>query len=368
MRAPLTDLFLRAVAVNAPSLHEQSMAEFVRRELADAPVRVIEDHAAAAIGGTSGNLICIPPQWREGTPSIALFAHLDTPRPTHGVKPELLADRITSDGTTILGVDNRAGVSVLLDLLRRSGAATSGRSFVVIFTVAEELGMLGAKQLDLQGLGITEGYVFDCSKRPGVFIGSAVGCSLYTATFRGVPSHAGVAPEKGRSAILMAAEALAGIPQGRLSPTMTTNVGTIQGGSATNVVPDLCRLEGEVRGFDAAAIERHLAELERKFGAVSLARGGRLEFNTVVDFVPFTLDPGSEVVRTTTQALRHLGLHPEPIEYLGGSDANALNAMGIPTVNIGIGAQNPHANDEFILLEDLAMSARMARTIVTGVA
>ena len=202
--------------------------------------------------------------------------------------------------------------------------------------------------------------MFDCSKRPGTFIQAAVGCSLYNAVFQGKSSHAAVNPEKGVNAIRIAAQALARVPMGRLSPTMTSNVGIIGGGSATNVVPDRCSLQGEVREFDPRLIADHLAVLESTFRSVAEQNGGGLEFTTSVDFAPFRLRPDDEVFRVAVDTLAGLGLVPHPIDYLGGSDANALNANGIPSVNLGIGAQNPHGNDEFILLEDLHKSAEIA--------
>jgi tripeptide aminopeptidase len=362
--SPLTALFLDAVTVDAPSLHESAMADFVRRALGGVPVRIVEDNAGKAIGGTCGNLICIPATYIPGCPTVGLFAHLDTPGTTAGVRPILTEDRITSDGSTILGVDNRAGVSVLLDLLRNHAGSPGMENFIVVFSVAEELGMLGAKQLDLSPYNVHMGFVFDCSKRPGTFIQSAVGCSLYTAVFLGRASHAGVAPEKGISAIHVAAKALSRIPMGRLAPQMTSNTGTITGGTATNVVAERCTIEGEVRAFDPRTIGEHLEFLERTFRAVVEEHGASLEMQTAVDFAPFVISEKGGVFSRTVAALRGVGLEPHAIEYLGGSDANTLNAAGIPTSNLGVGAQNPHGNDEFILFEDLLKTAEIAASLV----
>jgi tripeptide aminopeptidase len=145
---------------------------------------------------------------------------------------------------------------------------------------------------------------------------------------------------------------------------MTTNVGTIRGGSATNIVPDSCALEGEVRGFDPAAIAGHLRLVEEAFSRKASEHGAKVRFQSVVDFAPFVLESDWEVVRRTETVLRRLGLTPDPIEYTGGSDANTLNEMGVPSVNLGIGAQNPHGNDEFILLEDLQMATEIAGELI----
>jgi tripeptide aminopeptidase len=280
------------------------------------------------------------------------------------VHPQVTDARITSDGTTALGVDNRAGTSVLIHALRRALRDGTRGNFIVVFTVAEEIGLFGSKHVDLAPYNVRMCFVFDCSKRPGTFIQAAVGCTLFRATFVGRSAHSAVAPEKGISAIQMAARALDSIPLGRLSATMTSNVGMISGGTATNVVPDRCTVHGEVREFEDTIIRGHMEFLRTTFAETAGRFGGSVEFEVIEDFKPFRLQPESAVFTATVGLLRSLGLTPDPIDYLGGSDANMLNAKGIPAVNLGIGAQNPHANEEFILLEDLDMSAEIAARII----
>lgn len=145
---------------------------------------------------------------------------------------------------------------------------------------------------------------------------------------------------------------------------MTSNIGRIEGGTATNVVPDRCVVTGEIREFDPHLIDVHLDFLQETFRTSAQSDGDSLEFSTSVDFPLFTLALTYEVVRRTMEVLQSVGVTPEPIEYLGGSDANELNAKGIPSVNLGIGAQNPHGNDEFILLEDLHTSVKIALALI----
>jgi len=365
MTGDLTGLFLEAVAVDAQSLKEGPMARFVRNILSTVPVTVHEDDTAPLFGGECGNLICVPRGFDPSRPALALLAHMDTPRSTAKVRPVVSETRIESDGTTALGVDNRAGTSVLLHALRQWHHAGMEGNFIVVFTVAEEVGPFGSKHIDLSPYNVAMCFVFDCSRRPGTFIQAAVGCSLYNAVFQGRSSHAAVSPEKGVNAIQMASRAISKIPLGRLSPTMTANVGTIAGGTATNVVPDRCAIQGEVREFKQDLIAEHLGSLEHTFRQVASECGGGLEFTSSVDFAPFRLRPEDAAFTTTVEALRSVGLDPHPIDYLGGSDANALNAKGIPSVNLGIGAQNPHGNDEFILLEDLHKSADIALELIS---
>ncbi len=364
MSHDLISLFTDAVKIDALSLKERPMADFVREFLRGLPVKIVEEDIAHRFNGECGNLLCIPETCDLSRPVLALFAHLDTPRSTVHVNPVVTDERITSDGTTALGVDNRAGTSVLLYALREHLLSGAAGQCVVVFTVGEELGLYGSKYFDTNGLPLSMGFVFDCSRRPGTFIQSAVGCSLFTATFVGKSAHAAVAPERGVNALHVASKALSGIALGRLSPTMTCNIGMVSGGAATNVVPDRCTVQGEVREFDEALLTSWLGETERSFRDTATCQNASLEFEASLDFAPFRLKPGDAVFRCTTAILREVGLDPVPIEYLGGSDANMLNAKGLPTVNLGIGAQNPHADDEFILIEDLLKSADIARALI----
>lgn len=364
MSFDLLQLFLDAVRVDAQSLRERPMADFVRRTLAGFPVEIREDETAPLFGGECGNLLCIPRGFDPSRPAIALLAHMDTPRTTVGVQPIVTDDRIRTDGSMALGVDNRAGTSALLAVLRNRSAAGPPGNFLVVFTVGEELGLYGSKYVDLSPYNVRMCFVFDCSKRPGTFIQAAVGCSMYTAAFTGISAHAAVAPEKGVNAIQIACRAVSRIPMGRLSPTMTSNVGMIAGGTATNVVSDRCTVTGEVREFDPGLIRSHLEQLEKTFRAAAAESGGGVDFVATEDFAPFRLRPDEKVFTTLVEALTSLGLTPHPIDYLGGSDANMLNAKGVPAVNLGIGAQNPHGNDEFILVEDLRMTERIAHELI----
>jgi tripeptide aminopeptidase len=360
----LRDLFLRLAAVDGVSLHERSIADAIADTLRSCGLRVVEDGTGASIGGNAGNLLCFPPDFRTGEPAIVLTAHLDTVQPTAGLRPQLLADRITSDGTTILGADNRMGLSILTYLLMQiTRKALPHRNFFVVHTVAEEIGLFGAEQIDLSPYRVEAAYVFDSSRRPGIYVRECVGLSLFEATFHGKAAHAGVAPEDGVNAIALAANAIATMQIGRIDRTMTTNVGWIAGGGATNIVPDRVTIKGEVRSFSAERTQERLRLIEGGFRG-SMNGHGSLEFVSKVDFAPYDLPPDAPFLSRLEDALRAQGLTPQPISYTGGSDANKYNAKGIPAVNLGIGAQKPHTHEEFLLLEDLSMSAGIAFELI----
>ena len=359
-RERLINLFTRFATIDGLSLRERQIADEVSAVLRGAGVRVLEDSAGTRLNGAAGNLLCFPPGFDANQPTIMLTAHLDTVLPTAKLKPVREEVRITSDGTTILGADNRVGVSVLTYLLLAvTEKKLPCKNFFVAFTIAEEVGLLGASTIDLSLYGVQSIFVFDCSRTPGVYIRECVGLSLFKARFVGKAAHAGVAPEEGVNAIALAGAGIADLQLGRIDQDLTVNIGKISGGEATNVVPDKVDIEGEVRSFSPKRIQEQLGLIERTLSQAVIGRG-KLVFETKVDFPPYVHSHDSPIIRDVERALRAVGLQPQPIRYTGGSDANEYNAKGIPAVNLGIGAQKPHTFEEFVLIEDLVKSAEIA--------
>jgi tripeptide aminopeptidase len=222
--------------------------------------------------------------------------------------------------------------------------------------------MAGSKNLNLNG--IKQGFVFDSSARPGSFIYQAYGAQSFEVRVNGRASHSGIAPERGVHAIKIAADALHELPVGRIDENTTMNFGTIRGGSAVNVVPDLVIIDGEIRSSVADRVPQLGNLIEHTFRQKAEAGGGSSVYSAHWDFMPYRIDPASTVFQRISGAIERAGLKPNPVISKGGSDANSFNENGIPTVNIGIGAQNPHANDEFIYLDDLAHSAAIAWELI----
>jgi tripeptide aminopeptidase len=360
----LLSLFLRLAPIEGVSHAERAIADEVTAILRRAGIRVVEDGAAGVVKGNTGNLLCFPPSFDEHAPATLLEAHLDTVQSTASLKAIVKEDRVTSDGSTILGADNRMGLSLLVDLLLKVAKPNEAhRNFFVALTVCEETGLYGADAIDLSVHNVTEAFVFDCSKRPGIYIRESVGLYAFTAQFLGKAAHAGVAPEEGISAIALSAAAISKIRLGRIDADTTANIGKIYGGEAVNVVPDKVTIEGEVRSFFPERIREQIDHIRRTFEG-TVGDAGRVQFNAAPDFEPYVHKPDSPTVRHLESAIHAAGLIPQPIRYMGGSDANKYNAKGIPAVNIGIGAQKPHSVEEFFLLEDLYKSSRIAYELI----
>lgn len=356
----LIELFIQLAKIDALSGNEKPLADFIKNFLTDLGYQIEEDNAKIKTGSNTGNIIC-----KVGNGgNFVLLSHMDTARTTINLKPKIQENKIVSSGDTVLGVDNRAGVSVLLFTLERiAKEKTAVKDFTVAFTTCEETTLFGSKNLGVNG-EIKKGFVFDSGYRPGNFIYSACGAMGFKVKIIGKASHSGIAPEKGINAMQIAAKAISLLPLGRIDEETTMNIGTLKSGSAVNVIPEFAELEGEVRSFDLKKAERYFNLLSKTFKDEVEAAGAKMQINSFWDFMPYTVPENSEVYNEIIRALKAVGLTPTPKISLGGSDANSLNARGIQSVNLGIGAQNPHSNDEFIFIEDLVKSAEIAFELV----
>lgn len=356
----LIEIFLEVIKINALSGNEKSVADYIKSFLSPYNYKVTEDNSKSKTGSNTGNLII---EAGNGGDFI-LLSHLDTARETKDVKPIIHEDKITSSGDTVLGVDNRAGVAVLLYTLEKiAKEKILVKDFTVAFTTCEETTLFGSKYLELDNK-IKKGFIFDSGYRPGNFIYSACGAIGFNAKIIGKASHSGIAPEKGINALQAAAKAISILKLGRIDDETTMNIGVLKSGTAVNVIPELVEMEGEVRSFDLNKAENCFNDMIDVFKQESENINAKFDFKYYWDFKPYKIDESNKVYKTIVNAIEKVGLKATPKISLGGSDANSLNERGIVSVNIGIGAQNPHSNDEFIFIEDLINSAAIALELV----
>ena len=350
------DLFLSLISIDGISGNEKPVAEFILKFLTQLGLSPYIDDSASITGCNSGNVVCRI----DGGGDFVLLAHMDTARSTKGVKPLFLEDRITSDGTTVLGVDDRAGIAAILYALQRAiREKIAIRPFTLAFTTCEETTLLGSQSLQLDS-SIKSGFIFDSYLPAGCFVNESCGAIALDIKVHGKASHSGIAPEKGVNAVQIAVEALSQFPFGRIDAETTANIGIIRGGSATNVVPELVCMEGEIRSKQVAVVEEYACKIKLVFEACAAAHGGTVEVDSRWDFSPFLVESQAPTYRRATEVLGCLGLEIKACASFGGSDANSLNAKGISAINFGTGAQNPHSNDECILYRDLINSTQIA--------
>lgn len=346
----LTELFLALVAVDGASGQEKPVAEFIRQFLSGLGLDAAEDNAAERSNGNSGNIIC-----RIGTGGDTVYlAHMDTVRSTKRVKPQIINGRITSSGDTILGADDRAGVALLLHAVENLvKGAEPPPDFTVVFTVCEETSLAGSTALKLPPT-IRAGYALDSSNPPGHFINSTYGAQQFQAHIIGRASHSALDPQAGINAIKIAAQAIQQIPTGLVKEGLIVNIAMISGGEAVNAVPEHVTVDGELRSSSDILAQSMILDIKTHFQNAVNRYKGRLEFDSYWSFRPYAVKSDYPAYIRLEKAISAAGLTPVPQFSPGGSDANSLNAKGIPALNLGIGAQLPHSNSEFILVDDLS--------------
>ena len=304
----------------------------------------------------------------EGDPVI-LSAHLDTVEPGRGINPTLDGDVLRSDGTTILGGDCKAGVSIVLEAL--TSVVESGAQRVpieVVFTRAEEGGLVGVHNLDFSHISARRGVVFDGEGQVNRMTVSAPSQNVVKATIQGRAAHAGVEPEKGISAILIAAHILTRLPLGRIDHETTSNIGYIEGGLKRNIIPESTFLDGEVRSRDRAKLDHYTQEFRSAFDQVAaMYPEAQVSLNMENSYHAYQVGESDPAVTMIARALAQVGMDPVLEASGGGSDANVFFENGISAVPVGIGVRNFHTREETATISEVLQGAEMSECIIRGV-
>ncbi len=361
----LVKRFFNLTRIDGVSRDERAVADFILEFLNSINISAREDDTADKIKGNTGNIIAHVSGTSEDKDSVLLMAHMDTVDHTEKLEPVIDKGIIKSGGETILGADDRAGVAIILHILEYlQQNDISHRPLEVVFSVGEEKGMLGSSHLDFSQLSSREGYILDCSRPPGQYVARTPSSFDVNFEFLGKASHAGVAIENGINAISMALEVLQTFPSGRIDTDTTANIGTINGGTAVNVVPEKVRATGEIRSFKPETINSMCSILKKQGQSIADKYGGKIDIQCIPIFEGFHLSEDITVVKRLISAYKKLSFKPEGLTYYGGSDANIVNKHNINTVNIGIGIKNPHSHNEEIAVQDLVTSAEIILDLV----
>jgi tripeptide aminopeptidase len=377
-RDRLADIFRQLVAVDSVSREEAAVADRIRRVLSEElGLEVVEDLSQEQTGSNSGNMIVRIPG-EESVEPLFFNAHMDTVEPGRGVRASFEDGVFCSDGATILGADDKAAVAVLIEVARVLTESEVPHGPVeLLFTVCEEIGLLGAKAVNPSLLRARVGYALD-SNDPDVLINRAPSAIRFKLKLIGKAAHAGLHPEEGINAITLAARALVDVPQGRIDEDTTANIGLIRGGQATNIVPETVEIDGEVRSHDLRRLRevqdeiigrfhRVVREFEIEGDPIGAQSGLPLIRAEVFDDYPvMTVPEDHPLIIEAVRASERLGRHLRLARTGGGSDANVLNGKGLTTVIMGIGMQKVHTTGEFIRLDDMVATAELVLEILSG--
>ncbi len=351
----LVQTFLDLVRIDSPSGGEKDVAEYVADKLRALGMEAQIDSMYNVTAKLEG----------KGKP-LFLNAHTDIVHPALGVKPIVEDGTIRADGTTVLGADDLAGVAAILEGVQ--SIVEDGKLHLpleIAITAQEEVGLVGAKALDLSQFKAKEGVVFDSEGPVGSITLASPTHNLISASITGKAAHSGVAPEQGVDAIRVAAEAISQMKLGRIDKETTANIGIIKGGSARNIVPDRVELIAEARSRNPKKMERYTKVMQQALEKTAKKYGAQIEFNVERAYNLYKHDKGDRTVKRVAKAIQRVGRKPSYKVTGGGSDANIWNAKGIKTVVTSVGYEDIHTTSEHISIAELVKAAELVVALAT---
>jgi tripeptide aminopeptidase len=363
MKINVVEEFIALASLNSPSRREAPVAAYLVKRLGELGREMTVDDSFALTGSDTGNII-VRVAGNAAGPTILLCAHMDTVGPTEGMTPVIRDGIIYSNGETVLGADDKAGIAIILTVLAELQAGDVPHGGIeVVFSVQEEVGLYGAKHLqaDLQA---DFGYILDSSEEVGSIINQAPSKVDLDFVLEGKAAHAGVCPEKGINAIVAAASAVACLRTGRLDAQTTSNVGVFSGGKARNIVPDRAEVAIEVRSTDKEKLDREVEAVLVAFDEAAAASGVRLTVRRDAPFETFLIPETHPVIANAFRAAHTIGIEPRLKPTGGGMDANVFNSRGLPCVGLGLGIADTHSPQEHISVAQLEAGVRFVKALL----
>jgi tripeptide aminopeptidase len=358
------DLLLELTAIPSPPGEERGVADVVLRYLRGLGLEPDEDDCGPRIGSTAGNVYARLEPTAEGTP-LFLCAHMDTVPPDGELKPVVDDGVVRNAGGTILGCDNKAAVTAMLEGVRRVLVENVPHAGLeLVFTPKEEVGLVGAYAFDSDRLRSAVGYVYDQEGAMGEVVLGAPWSRAMDVRFHGRSAHAGMAPEEGRSAIQAAAKAIADLRLGRVDEVTTSNVGTITGGTAGNVVPEWCTFAAEARSHDEAELAELVQEMLDAFSFAATETECDVETTVRKSYDGYRLKRDEPAVTLAAAAFSRCGFEPRYGLSGGGADANVFNQRGRRCVNLSHGVFGFHTRDEHVSVADLEAMVEVTVALV----
>jgi len=367
----LAATFKELVAVDSVSRSEGAFADLLQKRFTALGAEATIDRAGSKVGSDSGNLM-VRLKGRSSAPALLLTAHLDTVEPGRGIVPAWNNGRFTSEGETILGADDKSAIAILIEAVTilQEQNLTHG-PLELVFTICEEIGLLGIRHFDFDQLKASFGFALDATDPDGL-ITQAPAVNHFTISVHGREAHAGAAPEKGINAIVLACNAIAGLPIGRIDQDTTCNIGRIEGGLADNIVAPAVTVTGEVRSHDEQKLEALTAQIAAAFEqAIEDAKQlhpeldpARVDLRIERSFSRTAIAEDNPVVALARRAAANLKRTLRTKRSGGASDANIFFEHGIMVGVLGTGMREVHTTREHIDLEDMVKSTELLLEII----
>lgn len=358
--------FAELTAIDSVSFREREMADCLIEKLRELGMNVKEDRAGEHYGGNAGNVYGFLKGTLPGEP-VLLVAHMDTVQPGIGKKAVFHDDgKITSQGDTVLGADDAAGIVEILEGIRSIREAGIAHGDIeVLFPIAEELYDKGTKEFDYSLIKAKEAYIFDLSGKIGKAALKAPSIISFKITVKGKAAHAGFEPENGIHAIALMSRVIAKMKQGHLDEETTLNIGTISGGNMSNIVPEICECLGEVRSFSHEKALQCMEDTRRLLTETLTGTGGEFMLETTVHIEAYRIEKKEPVVERFLKACEEMDIPAELIDTFGGSDNNVLVKKGIRGIVLSCGMYQVHSVKEYALVDDLKQGAELIGRMLT---
>lgn len=361
----LQERFIEMIQIYSPSKGEKEMADWLENWLTEHQIPFTSDNAGAAYGGNGRNIVAFLKGNQEGMP-LGFGAHMDQIEPCRNVKPVIEGNIIRTDGTTTLGGDDKSGITAILEAVKDIIETDAPhRNIYLVFTCSEEISMLGTKHMDLSMLPVKDLVIADATGNTGAIAYKAPAMEAISVTFHGRKAHAGIEPEKGINAIVAASKAIANMHIGRIDAYTTSNIGRIEGGSATNIVTDEVTFTAEIRSHSMEQLAAEAAHMEQCCTEAAKSMGASCDFCHELAYPTLSLDLDCDLVKVTKEAMEAEGITPDLQVIGGGSDANVLAGHGYRSVILGLGMRDVHTVDESLDMDEVFKATKVLRRMMS---
>jgi len=363
----LIDLFIDLVRIKSPSGNEKEIVAYAGKILCSLDMDVDIDDSGKKYGSNSGNIIAFyRGSLKNERLPIFLGAHLDTVRVDGDIEPVIEKGIISNRNDYILGGDDKVAVAAILETLRvivENNIPTG--DIYIIFTISEEIGVVGAKYIDIKSVGAKYGFVFDANGDVGTIYNRAPYQNSIDAEFTGKAAHAGIEPEKGIDSIKAAALAVSKIKTGRIDDETTSNIGKIAGGQARNIVPEKTKMLLEARSLDPGKLKKITNSMIESLKRAAKETGTRLDYKLIKEYDGFNIGNEEIPLKAALSALKSIGIKPSVASSGGGSDINIFNSKGKRAVNLSSGMENVHTSSEYVKTAQLIKLTELIIEICT---
>ncbi|MGH7790858.1 MAG: M20/M25/M40 family metallo-hydrolase [Thermodesulfobacteriota bacterium] len=370
----ITEYVMDLIRIDSLSRKEKDIGLKLKKDMEEMGGECFFDDADKSVNANVGNLIVKLEGNKTNARPFFLSAHMDTVGPGEGIKPRIEDGVIKSDGTTILGSDDKSGLAVIVEVLRTLKEKNLPHgNMEIAFTICEEIGLLGAKHIDIENFRSKYGIVLDSSS-PSHLVIKCPSAEKLEFKVHGLEAHAGVCPERGISAIKVASEAISNMRLGRIDFETTANIGVIRGGLATNIIPNYVHIIGEARSHNEEKLRNQVEHMRKCIqDAVNnyrLTHEGKACGAKAEEYIERTYDrmdvsSESTITKVVNEAVRNLHYDIELIASGGGCDANFFNKKGMDCVNLGTGMKDIHTVNEYLVLEEFYRAADILLETIT---